>query len=139
MQLIISASTVEELMEKVCAIANKFNVDLSQNTKTPVTKEIVEAAKTIEVEAEVEEKPAPKAKKAKKETVVEAPVELVAHETKEFVTYTKQDIANACQKVSEKHGLEVAREILATFGAKRISEVKEEEYAAFVKACEGSL
>lgn len=134
MELVIKANTIEELMEKVCAIANKFGVDLSQNSKTPVTTEVVEAAKTVEVEVEE----APKKKRAKKEevkeeVVVEAKVEAAK------ASYTKQDIANACQKVSEKKGLEFAREILATFGAKRISEVKEEEYGKFIEACEGCL
>lgn len=131
MQLIIDATTVEELMAKVCEIANKFGVDLSENTRTPVTQEVVEAAKTVEVE--VEEAPKKEKKqKAKKEEVV---AETVAADP----TFTKQDIANACQKVSEAKGLEIAREILATFGAKRISEVKEVDYAKFVEACEGCL
>lgn len=147
MQLIITASTVEELMEKVCALANRFGVDLSENTKTPVTTEVVEAAKTIEVEAEVVEEPKKKKQgKKEKETtvVVEENTEFATFTKQEEVvetakTYTKQDIADACQKVSEAKGLEFARKILAKFDAKRISEVKTEDYGAFIAECESSI
>lgn len=135
MQLVINANTIEELMEKVCAIANKFNVDLSENTKTPVTAEVVEAAKTMEVE----EKPKRSKKAATTTTITNAVMVEPVEEVKETKTYTKQDVTDACQKVSEVKGLPVARELLATFGAKRISEVKEEDYAKFVEACEGCL
>lgn len=133
MQLIIDAGTIEELMEKVCAIANKFNVDLSQSTKTPVTAEVVEAAKTIEVEVEEAPKKEKKSKKEKETVVVES---TVVEETK---TYVKQDIADACQLVSEAHGLEKAREVLSKFSAKRISEVKESDYGAFIAACKEAI
>lgn len=130
MELRISANTIEELMEKVCAIANKFNVDLSEGTKTPVTAEVVEAAKTVEVEKE--EKP----RKTRK-----APTVFAAGTASDpdMPVYTKADIVAACQKVSETKGLPVARELLATYGAKRVSDVKEEDYAEFIKACEGCL
>jgi hypothetical protein len=134
MQLIIDASTVEELMEKVCALANKFGVDLSESTKTPVTKEVVEAAKTIAVEPEVEEAPK-KEKKAKKEKEVVVETSTV----EEVKTYTKQDITNACQELSEAKGLDKAREVLGKFGAKRISEIKEEDYGAFINACKAEI
>jgi hypothetical protein len=143
MQLIINATTVEELMEKVLSLANKFGVDLSESTKTPVTVAVVEAAKTIEVETEVEEAPKKERKKtAKKEEVI---VEVVKTEKFETVTkaksdLTKQDIADACQKVSEAHGLEKARSILAQFeGARRISDIKESDYASFIAACNEAL
>lgn len=133
MQLIIDAGTIEELMEKVCAIANKFGVDLSEATKTPVTQEVVEAAKTIAIEPEVEEAPK-KEKKAKKEKEPVVEAEVVVEKT-----FTKQDIADACQKVSEKFGLEKARELLGKYSAKRISEVKESDYAAFIVTCSSTL
>lgn len=119
MKLTIEANTIEELMSKVNAIANHFNVDLSESTKTPVTAEVVEVAKTVE--AEVEEAPKKEKKKKEKVEVVE-----------EAKTFTKDDVIAALQKVS----LEKAREILGKYNAKRISDVKETDYAAVVKECE---
>ena len=129
MKLTIEASTIEELISKVMDIANKFNVDLSENTKTPVTAEVVQAVEAVVVE-EKKEKKAPK-----KEKVVEVAVEAVVETPKVEVTYVKKDIADACQAVSEAKGLEAAREVLTSFGAKRISDVKESDYAAFISAC----
>lgn len=147
MQLIIDATTLEELVGKVNELAARFNVDFSKITTTPITQEVVEEAKVVEIAeedkahyiAEVVEAPK-KEKKAKKEkvdvevtTAEEAKVTLPENVT---VALTKQDIANACQAVSEKHGLDKAREILAKFdGARRISDVKESDYAKFIAEC----
>lgn len=133
MKLTIEANTIEELMEKVCAIANKFNVDLSENTKTLITPEVVKAAEEVAVVEEKKEK-----KQTKKEKKEEAIAELAAEEIVVPIC-TKQDVTNACQEVSEKYNLDKAREVLAKFGAKRISEVKEEDYAGFVQACKALL
>lgn len=136
MKLTIEANTIEELMEKVCKIADKFNVDLSENTKTPVTKEVVKAAEEVTVEV-VKEKKTKKGEKLAEAVVAE--IEQKAIEAEVSKAFTKQDITDACQEVSEKHGLPKAREILEKFGAKRISEVKEADFGAFIEACKAAL
>ena len=126
MKLTIEAGTIEELMAKVNEIANHFNVDLSKSTKTPVTAEVVQVAETVVVE---EEKPK-KAKAPRKEKVEEA---------EKVITYTKEALSSALQKVVEAKNMDVAKEILATFGYSKVRDVKEEHYGEIIEACEGSL
>lgn len=145
MKLTFEADTIEDLMNQVCKVANKFNVDLSENTKTPITEEVVKAAEVSHVEVVKEEKPKRSTKKDKKEDVEAVVVETAEVKNDATVVYTKDNVTEICQKVSEKLGLEKAREILAKFNSakgepvKRISEVQESDYAALITKCEQEL
>lgn len=146
MKLTIEANTIEELMDKVCSIANKFNVDLSENTKTIITPEIAKAVESVEAEPVKEEKP----KKASKKTIastadVSSEAQVVAQAVEEIKTITKDDVTAAVTKVSENKGLEKAREILGKFNSakgepvKRMSELLESDYAAIIAKCKQEL
>ena len=121
-QLIVNSTTAEELQEKVISLAKQFGVDLTKAQATMV----VEA----ETEKVVEEKPK-KEKKSKKAEVVETTiVEEVEVETQEDETITREQITNSLQALSAVSNIETVKEVLAAFGAKKVSDLKESEYPA---------
>ncbi len=91
-----------------------------EKVEEPKQEEKVEEIKEEKIEA-----PKKEAKKAKKE---EAPKEEIKEETKPALTI--EDIKNAGKTCAKKHGLEALKEILASYGAKQISEVKPEDFEA---------
>ncbi len=131
-------------------ISTRASQEMAMKTQ-PIQKEEIVVAPIVETP---KEKKAPKAKETKKEEVVEAPVEtpkpiVEAKETKqtpkEDPTFTKDDIADACQKVSQTINLDAAKAVLAKFtsdkgeACRRISDVKKVDYAAFIVACSNEL
>lgn len=52
------------------------------------------------------------------------------------VTPSKDDVRAALGKLNESKGLEVAMAVLKQFDAQRISDLAENQYAEFIKACE---
>ena len=48
---------------------------------------------------------------------------------------TKQDCVDALTQVTSKKNLDAARELLTRFGAPRVSELKAEQYPAFIAEC----
>lgn len=81
-----------------------------------------------------------KARKAKKPEV-EAPPAPVAAESSSTTAqetnsaFTLDHVREALSSYTQKHSLEKGIEILASYGAKRISELKPEQYGEFVSAC----
>lgn len=55
----------------------------------------------------------------------------------EKVEVTKEQITQALQEVAAKDGMEKCTEILTSFGAKRISDLAENDYPAFMGMCNG--
>lgn len=139
----VMAPNATELAVLVKSLAAQFGVSLS-NAEAEM---VVEAEPVLETQIElpVEEKPKKAAKKkeekveAKEEIKEEAPKAKTQEETK--TALTKQDIADACQKVSSTKNLEAAKAILAQFksekgeACRRISDVLEADYAAFIAKC----
>lgn len=76
--------------------------------------------------------PAKKATKAAAKEEVKAETEPAA-ETKAI---DSTDVLHALQKVNNNKGLAAAKEVLAKFGADRYSEIRSEDHAAFIKACD---
>lgn len=52
---------------------------------------------------------------------------------------SKMDAAEALKEVSAKNGLEGCRSMLKKFGVQRLGELKEDQYADFVKACKEAI
>ena len=80
------------------------------------------------VSSEIEATPEPV---SQVETKVEAKVETKG----ETQVCSKQDAIAALQELNIKKGIGVARGVLSQFGCARISEVKEDQYCAFIAAC----
>lgn len=148
MELKITASNGEDLKNKVISLAKQFGVDL-----TTVQAEIIVEAEKIETPKEEKVKKG-NAKAQTKSAVVEAAsiVETaqVVSDTNQTTsekpaTLSKQNIADACQKVSGAKGLAAAKEILGTFknaegvACRRISDIQEADYAKFISDCEKAL
>lgn len=99
---------------------------------TPTVTE--EDSRQLEMMLPTEDQPTKKRGRKKKET---EDVEVEA--TADKKTYTKEDTYAALQKVNTTVSLAAAREILLSFGVQRMSELKEDQFATFVKRCEEAL
>ncbi len=55
------------------------------------------------------------------------------------ITNSREAVHIAVQQVNVSCGLPVAREIITSFGAQRLSEIKETDYAAFINKCHDAL
>jgi len=53
--------------------------------------------------------------------------------------FTVDDVRQHLASVNEKKGLEAARELLGQFSANRISDLKADQYGAFIVACETAV
>jgi len=131
LELKINAATSGELSSLVISLAQQFGVKLSNTEAQTIVEAEVETVKD-----EVKKPVAKKETKKKEEVVAEVVEEVVAESA---AVYTKQDIADACQKVSTAKNLDAAKAILAKFNARRISDVAESDYAAFVAECEKAV
>lgn len=136
-ELKVNATTACELTALVNSLAAQFGVSLS-----PAQAEVIAEVEAEEIKEEVKEE-APKQKRTRKaKTEVVETVEVEEAPTAETKEYTKQDIADACQKVSQTKNLDTAKKILAQFKSaegtpcRRISDVKVEDYEYFIAACE---
>ena len=130
---VIEYSDFEELKEKATALAMSLGalhaVNPSEKVNlTPASEPVVEHVAEHVVEPAAEPKKAQK-KKAEK---VEAPAPVSSAITEDAATAS-------LKKVSEVKGLTVAREILTSVGASRMSEVKPDTYAQFIELCEKAL
>lgn len=96
-----------------------------------------QSAPTVEPKDGPKEEKKTKASKPKDTTAPEAVAETPEVEADIFdaPAPTKEDVQTACSTVVEKKGLPKAKEILKEFDAKRISEVKEADYAKFIAKC----
>lgn len=132
----------EELQAEIDAVPSKepdakpFNLEV-QKKRTRRTKEQIEADKSAKTggndvftngAAAPAEKPAPTSAAPIATPTTVAPVSAPAG-------YSKQHVHEALQQVNVAVGLPKSREILTSFGANRISEIKEEQFKAFVDKC----
>jgi len=58
-----------------------------------------------------------------------------ASETNGQAEVTLDELTNALQEVGAKKGLPEVKSLLEQFGASRVSEIKQSDYAAFIKEC----
>jgi hypothetical protein len=141
MEIKITANTVNELGAKLNELAKLFNVDFSQMA-LPIAANYAEVeAKAVAVEVVKEEKKEKKPKKVAKFEEMTGEVAVIEAPAVEKV-FTKQDVADACQKLSQAKNIEAARNVLSQFknaageACRRISDVQEADYGMFVKACD---
>lgn len=139
MKLVITGSTVEELKEKLLKVAQEFGALLPYKREYETKVEaILEEAKAEKVEVEAEKVEAPKEKKAKKEKATQEVVETTISQEK---VLTKEDIQEACQKLSAAKDIDAAKKVLSSFktadgkDCRRISDVQEADYASFIQKC----
>ncbi len=182
MELLIKASSPEELATKVLNLAKIMGCDPAQLPLPVPVSSTPEVAPSISAAPITKEEPGPDlpADEPEKPTKEEKPKgkgkggkaaakkqnetkqmgdepaatinwsgETASTETKEETKeetkpkeVTKQMVADACQDVTTKKNLDAARKLLGKFNSasnepcRRISELKPEDYAAFVEACE---
>lgn len=97
--------------------------------------------------APVSDEPAKKRGRPKKEAPVEVVVEaapvadpqialpLAAPPAAPAKNATKDDVRSALHTLVTKHNLELGAAALSRFGARKLSDLKEDQYAAFIAAC----
>jgi hypothetical protein len=154
--LTIQGSTPEEVKSKFDQWAKFLGITQSQETigstievKLP---DAISEAPTPVVEEEKLPKSEPKkrGRKPKVEVVLpagEEPVEETAPSISEAVTTeapaaitaTKAEMEAALKSVFEQKGITTASAVLASFGFKRMSEVKEASFGEVVTACKKAL
>jgi len=78
------------------------------------------------------------AKVAKKKTAKKKVTVAKAETTAPAAKATREQVSEAIQTVTTSKGLEAARTILDTFGADRISAIKEKDFGPVVRACEAA-
>jgi hypothetical protein len=136
-ELKLNAPTAPELASLVKSLAAQFGVNLST-----AQAEIVAEVEHTELVAEKAEKPKEEKKAAKTKKTETVKEETAKEETK---SATKEDIAAACQKVSETKNLDAAKAILAQFmsdkgeACRRISDVQVSDYGVFIAKCEEAI
>lgn len=159
MKIVIEANSVDELKQRVSEVyemicgSGEREIEDSEvepgvsdsgttDEPAPVKEKKTRKPRTTKPVAE-ETQAEPQAEEAMEE--VESPYKEKPKEEKKEAsakTYTKQDVADACQSVSTAKNLDAARAVLAQFTdaegepCRRISDLKTEEYGAFVAACE---
>ena len=126
---VIEYSDFEELKEKATALAMSLGALRAVNPSEKVN--ITPASEPV-VEHVAEPVAEPKKAQKKKAEKVEAPAPVSSAITEDAATAS-------LKKVSEVKGLTVAREILTSVGASRMSEVKPDTYAQFIELCEKAL
>lgn len=152
--LTIQGSTPEEVKSKFDQWAKFLGITQSQETigsaievKLP---DVISEASTPVVEEEKLPKSEPKKRGRKPKVEVEAaqePVEETAPSISEAVTTeapatitaTKAEMEAALKSVFEQKGITTASAVLASFGFKRMSEVKEHSFGEVVLACKKAL
>lgn len=124
-QLIVNSTNADELSQKVLSLAKQFGVDLSK-------------ASPLEGELKDWQDKATEKSSPKKEAVKEvAPVEEAP--AAKPSSKTLDDVKAACQKLTKVKNLDAVKAILAQFNAKKVSEINEADYGAFVAACEKEM
>lgn len=161
MKIVIEANSVDELKQRVSEVYEMICGTGEREIEDSEVEPGVSDSGTTDEPAPVKEKKTrkprttkPVAEETQAETQTEPQAEEVMEEVespyketpkeekKETKTYTKQDVADACQSVSTAKNLDAARAVLAQFTdaegepCRRISDLKTEEYGAFVAACE---
>ena len=118
----LNAETIDELREKVAGLALGLGMGGMNDLPAPTPKKEKTAAPAVKKEkAPVEKKTEEKAPE------VSAPA-------------ASLDVASALlKKVNDTKGLPVARSVLTTVGANRMSEVSPDKYAEVISACEKLL
>jgi hypothetical protein len=156
MNITITAETPEELREKLVRIAKFFGHDSSQLELNPqvVTENTVDVGHVPLPEPEkpvlsvvkpktTRRKSQPKAEEKPIETDDESlPVEQSLDEPVQLEMIqkvTKQEVESALRNLVADSSVEAATKVLSQFGAKRLSEIKEDDYAALLAACRSAI
>jgi hypothetical protein len=122
----IAAENVEQLKVKFAEVA-AFLQPVSVQVELP--KEIL----VDELEADPAPSPAPK--KAKKKPV-EEPTDIGFDD--DDSAPKKEDVIAALKKVNTDKGMPKAKALLSAYGCSRLGELKEDQYAAFIKDCKSA-
>lgn len=148
----ITALTAEELMNQIkdlhrqCAISGQSEMTLLSKAGHYDGPPIVDDSKTDVKEEPKAEKT--KRKSAPKETAPAASTEVAAPAPTEVVNtggITKEDIAEATQRVSAAKNLEVARSIVTQFkkadgsACSRLSDIQVSDYENYVATCNATI
>ncbi len=135
-------STPQEAHKKLAIVAETFGYSLTSKKG-----EVDPAQLSFPIDEEVTTKPKPSRKVKPKLEVpqtievvrppeVVIPIEVVVPTPIEVTPPTKEEATKALGLVNSTKGLAAAREVLLKFGGQRISEIKPEDYAALIEACQ---
>jgi hypothetical protein len=128
----IEAESPEELKLKVLNLAKVFNGEAQLTMPAPVTDKPERRTTKKPKEEKVE------TTAAASEPTAETPTLPTSQSTPVSKPVTAEDLRAALAKVAGENSqnIEKAREILGKFGARKMSEVKESDYPAFIAACD---
>jgi hypothetical protein len=123
-------------LNAVMAALNVGGIELPKTT--PVAETVKEEAKATKTEQKVGEKATAdqKPEALAQMTAGEAEKALHGHANNQAHAPTYQDTADAVTKLARAKGRDAAVAVLARFGAAKLPEVKPEQFAAVIAACE---
>lgn len=142
------AEAIRYAADKGVAVPTQAITETTTKAKTAAP---VETDETVEATPEPEKKPAAKKKTAAKKKPTPEPEEVeeaddVADEPEEVeeaddadTSYDTDDIRRAAMSVRDEVGREALATALKAFKAKKISELKEENFGAFIRHCENLI
>lgn len=137
MILTIEATTAQELRTKILSLADTYT-DAYKNVPTQLELTPQNVNETTPQHVNPNPEPIKKSAGRPKKTAAAEPVAPTAPQVQpEPVMPTPEDLRAAFEKVAgeENENIEAVRGILERFGARKMSEVKREDYPALVKAC----
>lgn len=137
MQLIIDAQDVTELKMKLSEICASLNLPAYDVVATPAPTPAPRRARTKKAPDDVTaENPSPILAQESAPHAASAEVAQPAHGSDVRETSgLKETVFQTLKELSTQKGVAAARQVLEQFQCKRISELKEQDYPAFIEAC----
>lgn len=111
-----------------------LNLNIEFNSFEDLKTQLVEIQKDLENQT-IEPKKS-KTKKSKIEDDENEPEQLEPKDKEETILATKEKVYEALKNVSSKYGMEAAKKVLSQFNCARVSEVRPEQFDAFIKSCQ---
>lgn len=128
------AASISEIKTQMKEFLEIDDNQLSFKLEPASSKEVEETLKEVLYE---EEKPKKKSKKKKKEEDALEEIEQPQEEVEDEIgMFSIEDVQEALQKVNVVCGMPTARKVLAEFDVKKMSEIPEVQFKAFIKRCE---
>lgn len=136
MKLTIEAVDVPSLKFQLTEICREFGLSPLPNfsNSVPALEPELASAEPVKEPRKRAKKVQPEEAPAEPTPVEETPPPAAASSTP--VNNLKEQVFSALKKVSTNKGMVTAKELLTKFKCARISELKEDQFPEFIKACE---